>query len=102
MSSITEFTISSYLDSINSLRERINAIDVLIDKAILLLAENIEGAGGNISSYELDDGQIHIKTAYRSIDDIENGIKSLERIKQLYTNRLFGRSSVLRDKRTYR
>jgi len=77
-------------------------LDILIDKAILLLADNIDGAAGNISSYELDDGQVRIKTGYRSMADIESGIKSLERMKQLYINRLYGRSVTLRDSRTFR
>ncbi|HMI01620.1 MAG TPA: hypothetical protein VK541_04015 [Pedobacter sp.] len=102
MSCFTEYTISTFLESKTVLQERILALDILIDKAILLLADNIDGAAGNISSYELDDGQVRIKTGYRSMADIESGIKSLERMKQLYINRLYGRSVTLRDSRTFR
>ena len=97
-----EYTITGYLQSRVTLSSRIEAIDLLITNAILLMGDTISGAGGNISSYELDDGQVKIKTMYRSIGDVEAGIKALERMKQLYINQLNGRSCVLRDKRTYR
>lgn len=94
-------TISEYLSSKEKLKDRIAAIDVLIDKAILSLAETLDGVGANISTYELDDGQVKIKTGYRSIDEVEAGIKSLERMKNLYINKLYGRSVQLRDNNTF-
>lgn len=102
MSCYTEYTVISYLQSKTKLSERIASLDLMIDAAILLLAENINGAAGNISSYELDDGQVRIKTGYRSITDIQNGIEALERTRNLYLNRLNGRVTILRDIRSIR
>lgn len=97
-----ECTITQYLDNKKVLAERIAAIDLLIDQTILLLGETISGAGGNIQSYELDDGQVRIKTGYRSIEDVQNGLTALERMKNLYINKLNGRVFQLRDVSTYR
>ena len=102
MCCFTEYTIAEFLDSKTTLEERISAIDILIDKAILLMADTVGGAGGNIASYELDDGQVRIKTMYRSISEVNSGIDALERMKIRYINRLYGRSVVLRDKSTFR
>ncbi len=96
-----ECTITEYLESKLTLAQRIRSIDALIDKAILSLGETIEGVGSNISTYELDDGQVKIKTGYRSVAEVEAGIKSLERMKNLYINKLYGRSVQLRDANTF-
>lgn len=97
-----ECTISQYLDSKKVLYDRIIAIDALIDQTILLLGDTISGAGGNIESYELDDGQVKIKTGYRSITDVQAGLKALEQMKNLYVNKYNGRVTVLRDVSTFR
>ena len=55
-----------------------------------------------ISEYQLDDGQVKIRTAYRSIKEVEDGILALERMKHLYLNRLNGRITILRDEKSYR
>lgn len=99
--SLNNCTISEYLESKLTLADRIRAIDVLIDKAILSMGDTVNGVGGNISTYELDDGQVKIKTGYRSISEVEAGIKSLERMKNLYINKLYGRSVQLRDINTF-
>jgi len=98
----TEYSIPAYLESKTKLLDRIQAIDVLIDNAILLMGTTVSGPAGNISSYELDDSQVRIKTGYRSMQEVEEGIRSLERMKQMYVNRLNGRAVVLQDKRTFR
>ncbi len=96
-----ECTITVYLESKLVLADRIRAIDALIDKSILSISEAVDGVGANISTYELDDGQVKIKTGYRSVADIEAGIKSLERMKNLYINKLYGRGVQLRDANTF-
>ena len=92
-------SIKVFLESKVTLRERILAIDSLIDKMILSIADGIDNA--NISEYQLDDGQVKIKTAYRSPSEVQSGIKSLEQMKQLYINRLNGRGFCLRDEKSY-
>jgi hypothetical protein len=100
--SVTECTITEYLTSKQTLAERIRAIEALIDTALLSMADSVNGAGFNISTYELDDGQVKIKTGYRSIDDVSRGIAALETMKVRYENRLYGRSVVLRDVNSFR
>lgn len=96
------YTIPDYLESKTTAADRIVAIENLIDAMILTISEAIEGSAASVSEYNLDDGQVKIKTVYRSIPDIEEGIRSLERIKQLYVNRLNGRQVVLRDLKALR
>lgn len=98
----SEYTISSYIQSKCTLAERIEAIDLMISNAIALMGDTIDGSGGNIAMYELDDQQVRIKTTYRSIEDVEKGITALERMKQRYINQYNGRAFVLQDRGTFR
>jgi len=65
----TEYSISDYLLSRSTNEARLAAIEILIDKALLLTLETVEGASGNISEYWLDDSQVKIKTSTRSKSD---------------------------------
>lgn len=95
-------TISVYLESKKSLLEKINAIDALIDTMIAKTADVAGGQGSIINEYWMDDGQMKVKTVYRSIAEVEAGITALEKIKQRYVNRFDGRCMVLRDVRGLR
>lgn len=100
---MTEYRlVSVYLESLQTMYDRMQALDALIDQAILKMADNINGAPANISYYELDDGQVRIKTNYRSMEDLAKGLKALETMKNMYLNRAHGRVSVLQDRRTIR
>jgi hypothetical protein len=97
-----EYTsISTYLMSKSKIVERIKAIDELIDLMVLTLADHIGGAGATISEYQLDDGQVKLKTGYRSINEVQNGLKGLETMREMYLNRFNGRGVVLRDIKTF-
>lgn len=98
----TEYTIADYLESKCTMAERVAAIDLMISNALLLQAQTIAGAGGNIGSYELDDQQVRIKTTYRSISDIAESLIFLRRLKNAYLNELRGRVFILQDKGTFR
>ena len=84
-----------YIQSAETLQGRLTKIN----QVITALYDNmLENAGAeNISEYQLDDGQIKIRTAYRSIEQVEKTIDALERQKQRILNQLNGRSFVLRD-----
>ena len=97
-----EYTIADYLESKTDLAARCDAIDAIIDQGLLLLASNVGGQGGNIAMYELDDGQVRIKTGYRSITEVSAGIDALEKLRNRYLNRLRGRTTVLMDKSVLR
>jgi hypothetical protein len=100
--SYTTYTISDYIASKSDLKSKIDAIDILIDKMILSVTESIDGVGSNISEYQLDDGQVKIKTSYRSIGEVKSGVDALEQLKQMYVNRFKGRVTVLRDEKIFR
>lgn len=95
-------SVYNYLDSISSTYDRILAIDALIDKNILVIGAALDGGTAGISMYELDDGQVRIKTNYTSTTELIAANTALEKMKQLYVNRLNGRTTVLRDKSTFR
>lgn len=96
------YTIAEYIEPKEGLFARIQAIELLIDKAILSMAGTIDGVGNNISEYRLDDGQVKIVTLYRSVAEVERGIRALELMKNRYVNRYNGRIFVCRDEKTFR
>lgn len=91
MAVITE---TIYIQGADNLYERLKRIDQIIDALELNLLENI--GNSNIDEYSLDDGQVKIKTIYRSTKDISNAIDALEKQKQRLLNQLNGRNMVLR------
>ncbi len=93
-------SIKSYIVSKKSVEQKIKAIDALIDAIILQGLETSEDVGITIDEYSLDDGQMKIRTSYRSVKDIQKGIEALEATKQMYVNRLNGRVMTLRDVRS--
>lgn len=97
-----EYTIADYLRSQTDLAAKVAALDAIIATSLELLATTVGGVGANVEMYELDDGQVKIKTNYRSIDDVSKGIDGLERLRNKYVAQLRGRASVLQDKRTFR
>ena len=88
-------TISQYVDSASSLRDRIIRIDNLILSMEAKLLESVDSA--NYQEYQMDDGQMKVRTVYRSVKDVTAGILSLEQMKQRYINRLNGSVTVLRS-----
>lgn len=91
-----EYTVREYIESRTCLASKIDAIEALIDSMLLNAIDAIDTSG--TASYSLDDGQMKISTQYRSIDEITVGIKGLEKIKQMYINRLNGNVTILRGK----
>lgn len=54
-----------------------------------------------VAEYQLDDGQMKIKTAYRSVDEIMKGVQALQFQLNIYKNRYNGRSYVMRGRLNY-
>ena len=94
-----ECTIKEYIQSKSSTLDKIKAIESLIDSMILNTAEAIENGG--TASYSMDSGQMKITTNYRSVHEVNQGIKALEQTLQMYINRYNGRVTVLRGKLNY-
>lgn len=92
-------TISVYIQTRSKLVGKICAIQEVIDALELRLIDVVEGQGAIIDEYQMDDGQMTVKTSYRSVDEVTAGITALEKIKQRYINNYNGRGVVLRDAR---
>lgn len=97
-----EYTVTEYVQSKKSLLAKIEAIDLLIDTMLLRATEATSGQNVDIEEYQLDDGQMKIRTRYRSINDIYNGVQGLETLKNKYVNQLNGRMTVFRSQRSFR
>ena len=71
--------------------EKINQIQTALEDAALNSASR-----NGIEEYMLDDGQVKIKTIYRSVDEIVASIEGFEKIKQRLINRVQGHVMQLR------
>ena len=96
---MTTCTISIYVGSKTSAKAKIEAIEALIDTMMLRITEVASGDASTVDEYSLDDGQMKVRTKYRSIRDVEAGINSLIKLKHYYINKYNGRTTVLRDVR---
>lgn len=100
MSFQNEYTIADYLECKTDLADRVVAIEALIDAMLVQMVTNVSDSG--TAEFQLDDGQIKIRTVFRNINEVTRGIESLERIKNIYNNRLRGRIGILRDEKVFR
>jgi hypothetical protein len=88
------FTETLYIEGATGLVERLARIEAIIEALELRQVEVI--GKSNVEEYQLDDGQVRIKTIYRSADQIAKAIEAYEKLKQKILNRLNGRQMVLR------
>jgi hypothetical protein len=88
------YSVSQYIDSRSGLLAKIQAINNLISAMELKLVDTVGQV--NYADYSLDDGQMKIRTVYRSPSDVMAGITALEQLKQRYVNRYNGRRTVFR------
>lgn len=88
-----------YINSSTSLQEKIQRYD-----AVILALENqmVNVAAGNsdIDEYQLEDGQVKIRTKYRDVNQIAQAIKAFESLRTRCINELNGYGFVLRDRRS--
>ena len=93
---MAEITETLYIESATSLQAqliRVNQIIEALENQIL----NVATGNSDVAEYQLDDGQVKIRTQYRSITAIYDGIHAFERKKQMILNKLNGRGMALRD-----
>jgi len=83
-----------YIQQATSLFDRLQRINNIIFALEMQILDNI----GNepITEYSLDDGQVKIRTVYRSVEQMTKAIEALEKIKNKLLNELNGRGMVLR------
>lgn len=89
------YTISQYVESKTDLASKILAIDALISAMELKIVDATGSA--EYDEYSMDDGQMKVRTKYRSVADVMAGITALEQLKQRYVNRYNGRTMVFRS-----
>jgi len=83
-----------YLESASGLLERLTRINQIIE-ALEIRALGVVG-NADVEEYMIDDGQVKIKTLYKSSESIEKAIEAYDRLKQRIINKLNGRGMVLR------
>jgi hypothetical protein len=89
-----EYTEVLYIQSVTDLQTRYTRLGQIItalETQMLLAATDT-----NIEEYSLDDGQVKIKTLYRSPDSIAKAINAFEVLQQKTFNKLNGRAMVCR------
>lgn len=89
-----------YISSKTSLKAKIAAIDAVI--TALETTALKAAATGNVEEYQLDDGQVKIKTLYRNVNEVANSIEAFMRIRQIYVNRVNGRMVRLVDSKNFK
>jgi hypothetical protein len=89
------YTVSSYIECGKTIREKIQRIDGLINVFELKLLDVSESVV--YDEYAMNDGQMNVKTKYRSSNDVLKAIDGLEKLKNRYINKLNGRVTILRS-----
>ncbi len=88
-----------FIQSATTLKAKIVRIDAII---VALEDTMLKAAGtGNLEEYSLDDGQVRIKMTYRNTEEVIKSISDLEKIRQMYVNRLNGRHIRLVDGKNF-
>jgi len=88
-----------WVQSKTSVEDKINAIDVIINRLLDMQLLSIEQVG--TQEYMLNDGQVQIRNVYRSPEQIATAITAYERLKQQYVNRYNGRKFRLMDSKNF-
>ena len=99
MSTVTYDSAAIFIQTATCLKDKIAKMDAIIEalEATALTA----AANDNIEEYQLNDGQIVIKTIYRGVDAIFKSIWAFEKLRQQYVNRLNGRMVRLVDRKNF-
>lgn len=92
-------TAKEYLESGITLLDRIDKIDLMIDAMLLNGLDAVSDSDPTVQEYQMNDGQMIVRTRYKNSDDLAKGILSLEQIKQRYINQLEGRVMYARPMR---
>lgn len=84
-------SVAAYIGTACDLNQKIARMEQVIE-ALEMQAINA-AANSDLQSYSLEDGQVTIKTEYRSPQAIAQAIQAFETLKQTWLNRLVGRVS---------
>jgi hypothetical protein len=89
-----------YIESCTTVQAKIVALDAIIDALMLTAAK--AAANDHITEYQLDDGQTKIRTMYNGAAAVFKSIHAYETLKQMYINKLNGRTIRLVDSKNLR
>lgn len=87
-------TISQYVDCKSKLIGKVATYDLLIESMEKAILEAT--VSGHLNQWEMDDGQMKVRSMYRSIGQMTDGLQGLRKIRQDYINQYNGRVTVLR------
>ena len=90
---IEYMTISQYVECKSKLIGKIATYDILIESMEAAVLEAT--VSGHLNQWELDDGQMKVRSMYRSIGQMTDGLTGLIKIREMYINRLNGRLTRL-------
>lgn len=86
-----EYTsISAYFEDKSKLIGKIATYDLLIESMEKTLMAGIES--GHLLQWELDDGQVKVRSMYRNVKDLTEAMNGLIKMRQYYINKANGRS----------
>src|SRR5690606_12872530 len=92
-------TFRQYVESATTTIDKITKIDEIIDKLLLSNLDALDGSVPNVEELQMNDGQMVVRTRFRSSTELNNVIKGLEQTKKRYMNKLNGHVTVLRPMR---
>lgn len=83
-------TIPQYIECKSKVLGKIAVYDLLIDGLEKSILEAT--LSGQYAEYEMDDGQMKVRSRFRSIDQMTAGMQGLRKIRQDYINQYNGRT----------
>lgn len=97
---IEYMTIPQYIECKSKLIGKVATYDILIEameKSILTAMVDVNGdSTGQLAEIEVDDSMMRVRSRYRSINDLQNALNGLIKMRQYYINKFNGRRTVLR------
>jgi hypothetical protein len=88
-------TIEHFVEEKSKLIGKVATYDLLIEGMEKSILEST--ISGHLIQYELDDGQMKVRTMFRNTNEMVEAMIGLIKIRQMYINRYNGRSVVLRS-----
>lgn len=86
-------TIPEYVECKSKIIGKIATYDLLIESMEKAMLEAT--VSGHLNQWELDDGQMKVRSMYRSPAQLNTAIRGLESLRQIYINRHNGRGTRL-------
>ena len=87
-------TICQYVECKSKIIGKIATYNLLIESMEVAILEAT--ISGHIADYEMDDGQMKVRSRYRNITDMTKSLLGLEQARQRYISMYNGRTVVLR------